>query len=89
MESKWGAGATSPSDDPVIHALHRFTYGPTKALVSDVKKIGLDTWFENQLNYSAIPDTEVDAFVSSKEIFKVKTNILVTIWFLLMRQDNI
>ena len=69
MESKWGAGATSPSSDPIIHALHRFTYGPTKALVSDVKKIGLDTWFENQLNYSAIPDAEVDAFVSSKEIF--------------------
>ena len=69
MESRWGVGATSPSDDPVIHALHRFTYGPTKALVSEVKKNGLDAWFESQLNYLSIPDTEVDEFVASKEIF--------------------
>ena len=69
MESKWGAGATSPSDDPTIHALHRFTYGPTKALVTEVKKVGLDSWFESQLNHSSIPDTEVEAYISGKEIF--------------------
>ena len=69
MESKWGAGATSPSDDPIIHALHRFTYGPTKALISEVKKTGLDAWFESQLNHLSIPDTAVDEFISSKEIF--------------------
>jgi uncharacterized protein (DUF1800 family) len=69
MESKWGAGATSPSNDPIIHALHRFTYGPTKALVAEVKKVGLDSWFESQLNYLSIPDTEVQAYISGKEIF--------------------
>jgi hypothetical protein len=69
VESKWGAGATSPSNDPVIHALHRFTYGPTKALVTDVRKTGLDYWFERQLDYLSIPDTKVAEFVSSKEIF--------------------
>jgi uncharacterized protein (DUF1800 family) len=69
VESKWGAGATSPSNDPVIHALHRFTYGPTKALVTEVRKTGLDSWLERQLDYLSIPDTEVAEFVSSKEIF--------------------
>jgi uncharacterized protein (DUF1800 family) len=80
VESKWGTGATSPSNDPVIHALHRFTYGPTKALVAEVKKIGLDTWFEKQLNHLSIPDTEVDAFVSSKEVFNYIHKDMNVLW---------
>ena len=48
MESRWSAGATSPSSDPIIHLLHRFTYGPTKELVAEVNKIGADAWFEKQ-----------------------------------------
>ena len=89
MESKWGAGATSPSDDAVIHALHRFTYGPTKALVSEVKKIGLDTWFENQLNYLSIPDTEVEAFISSKELFNLIHKDMYFLWPLAEAEGDI
>jgi len=57
MESRWSAGATSPSSDPVIHLLHRFTYGPTKELVAEVNKIGADAWFEKQLNHLSISQT--------------------------------
>lgn len=69
MESKWGAGATSPSNDPIIHLLHRFTYGPTKDLVSEVTKVGADVWFEKQLNHLSISDSEVDAYIAKQDIF--------------------
>ena len=69
MESRWSAGATSPSSDPIIHLLHRFTYGPTKELVSEVTKIGADAWFEKQLDHLSISDSEVDAFLAKQEIF--------------------
>ena len=61
MQSTWASGATAPSKDPIIHALQRFTYGPTEKLVNEVKKIGLDTWLEQQLDYLSISDSEVDA----------------------------
>lgn len=69
MESRWSAGATSPSSDPIIHLLHRFTYGPTKELVAEVTKIGADAWFEKQLDHLSISDSEVDAYLEKWEIF--------------------
>ena len=69
MQSTWASGATAPSKDPIIHALQRFTYGPTEKLVNEVKKIGLDTWFEQQLDYLSISDSEVDAFLTKWEMF--------------------
>lgn len=89
MESKWGEGATSPSNDPIIHALHRFTYGPTQTLVTEVKRIGIDTWFENQLNYLSIPDTKVDAFISSKEIFNYIHKDMNFLWPLAESEGDI
>jgi len=69
MESSWGPGATAPSTDPIIHLLHRFTYGPTKELVSEVTKIGADAWFEKQLDHLSISDTEVDSYISKWDTF--------------------
>ena len=69
MESRWSAGATSPSSDPIIHLLRRFTYGPTKELVLEVTKIGADAWIEKQLDHLSISDSEVDAFLAKQEIF--------------------
>ena len=65
MESSWGSGATSPSTDPIIHLLHRFTYGPTKDLVSGVTKIGADAWFEKQLDHGALADTNNKRYLAS------------------------
>ncbi len=69
MESTWLAGATAPSRDPVIHALKRFTYGPTPELVDEVRRIGVDAWFENQLNYSSVPDQKLDEFLAKWKMF--------------------
>ena len=64
MESSWNSGATAPSTDPIIHLLHRFTYGPTKKLVAEVNKLGADTWFEKQLDHLAISDTSISQIPS-------------------------
>ena len=64
MESSWGAGTTSPSNDPIVHLLHRFTYGPTKDLVAEVNKVGADVWFEKQLDHLALPDTKVETYLA-------------------------
>lgn len=82
MQSKWEVGATAPSTDPIVHLLQRFTYGPTEQLVSDVRKIGLDNWFENQLEYSSISDSELDAFLSKWEMFDYVHKDLNFLWAL-------
>lgn len=69
MESSWAPGATAPSTDPIIHLLHRFTYGPTRELVSEVRKIGADTWFEKQLEHLSISDMEVDTYLAKWDAF--------------------
>ena len=68
MESVWGLGATAPSKDPIVHLLRRFTYGPTKDLVSEVSKIGADAWFEKQLDHLKISDTEVNFLLKQGKI---------------------
>jgi hypothetical protein len=52
MKSTWVDGATPPSRDLVTHVLQRFTYGPTQQLLTDVRKTGVDNWFEKQLRPS-------------------------------------
>ena len=69
MDSRWALGATSPSTDPIIHLLHRFTYGPTKELISEVSSLGADTWFEQQLDHLSISDIEVDTYLAKWDIF--------------------
>jgi len=71
MESIWGSGATSPSRDPIIHLLHRFTYGPTKDLVLQVNKIGADEWFDRQLDHLSIRNTKVESYLTKWDIFNI------------------
>ena len=59
MKSTWVEGATPPSKDLVAHILQRFTYGPTQQLLTDVRKLGVDNWFEKQLDQLSISNSEV------------------------------
>lgn len=45
----------------VIHALNRFTFGPTPGEVAAVEKMGLRQWFDEQLNPASIDDSALDA----------------------------
>lgn len=69
MQSTWTSGATPPSRDPVVHLLQRFTYGPTQQLVAEVRSVGIDAWFEGQLDHLSIADSEVDDFISKWDMF--------------------
>ena len=45
----------------VLHALNRLTFGPRPGDVAAVQTMGLNKWFEQQLNPAAIPDTTLEA----------------------------
>jgi len=45
----------------VLHALNRFTFGPRPGDVAAVEAMGLQRWFELQLNLSRIDDSALDA----------------------------
>ena len=60
-------GATLPNlvgTDPVWHLLRRATFGPTPALVAEVKTIGTDAWLNQQLNPASIDDSVCDAYLT-------------------------
>jgi uncharacterized protein (DUF1800 family) len=48
-------------DDRVLHALNRLTFGPRPGDVAAVRAMGLDKWFEAQLNPSQIDDSVLEA----------------------------
>ncbi|RSL14551.1 uncharacterized protein (DUF1800 family) [Edaphobacter aggregans] len=47
-------------DERVLHALNRFTFGPRPGDVAAVRAMGLQEWFERQLNPSSIDDTALE-----------------------------
>src|SRR5277367_2188027 len=47
-------------EERAIQMLSRFTFGPRPGDVEAVTKIGLDAWFEQQLNPGSIPDPVLD-----------------------------
>ncbi len=59
-------GSASPSSPGlqgtarVVHALNRFTFGPKPGDLAAVEAIGLDRWFEQQLNPTHIDDSDLD-----------------------------
>ncbi len=45
----------------VLHALNRLTFGPRPGDVAAVEAMGLNTWFEMQLNPAKIDDSALEA----------------------------
>jgi hypothetical protein len=45
----------------VLHALNRLTFGPTPGQIAAVQKMGLEQWFERQLNPGSIDDSALTA----------------------------
>ncbi|MGH9740464.1 MAG: DUF1800 domain-containing protein [Candidatus Acidiferrales bacterium] len=48
-------------DQAIVHALNRLGYGPTPGEVEHVKKIGLETWIDQQLHPETLDDSALDA----------------------------
>ncbi|MGH9274499.1 MAG: DUF1800 domain-containing protein, partial [Acidimicrobiales bacterium] len=47
-------------DALVLHIAKRATFGPTLALLDEIRTLGVDPWLERQLAPAAIPDAAVD-----------------------------
>ena len=48
-------------EERVLHALNRMTFGPRPGDVAAVEKMGVNKWFELQLNPGRIDDSALDA----------------------------
>ena len=48
-------------DQKVLHALNRFTFGPRPGDVEAVQAMGLQRWFDRQLNPASIDDSALEA----------------------------
>jgi hypothetical protein len=55
------APAQIQGDERDLHALNRLTFGPRPGDLAAVKAMGLDAWFEQQLNPASIDDSALDA----------------------------
>jgi uncharacterized protein (DUF1800 family) len=53
------------SSDPALHLLRRATFGPTPAMVEDVRTGGIDAWLAEQLDPDGIPDEAADLLWSA------------------------
>lgn len=53
------------SDDPVLHLLRRTTYGPTPALVAEVKALGTSAWLDQQLAPQSVDDSACERLVAA------------------------
>jgi uncharacterized protein (DUF1800 family) len=49
--------------DPALHLARRAAWGPTPALVAQIRKMGTTAWLERQLKPSGIPDTAMAAYL--------------------------
>ncbi|MGO4361890.1 DUF1800 family protein, partial [Terrabacter sp. RAF57] len=76
MATATAASATSPTvapsamvaatatTDPVLHLLRRATFGPTPALVAEVRTAGTTAWLDAQLApLTKVPDTAMDGIL--------------------------
>jgi hypothetical protein len=59
-------------DDRVLHALNRFTFGPRPGDVAAVQAMGLQEWFERQLNPASIDDMALDARLEAFPAMKLQ-----------------
>src|SRR3954451_12520156 len=49
--------------DPALQLARRAAWGPTPALVAQIRKLGTTAWLERQLKPSSIPDTAMAAYL--------------------------
>jgi uncharacterized protein (DUF1800 family) len=57
--------ATILALDPTLHLARRATWGPTPALVRQIRAMGAKAWLERQLKPASIPDVRLAAYLKS------------------------
>jgi uncharacterized protein (DUF1800 family) len=75
-----GAGVLTgrlTEQERILHALDRFTFGPRPGDVAEVRKVGLDTWFEDQLHPASIDDSALEARLNAFPAMRLSEEELV------------
>jgi uncharacterized protein (DUF1800 family) len=67
-------------DERVLHALNRFTFGPRPGDVAAVQTMGLQRWFEAQLNPAGIDDSALEARLDMFPAMRLKQQDLMAMY---------
>jgi uncharacterized protein (DUF1800 family) len=76
-KAKKNAAATMAQmddDKKVLHALNRFTFGARPGDIENVKAMGLDKWFEQQLHPEKIDDKDMEARLAPFRTLKMSAH---------------
>ena len=57
--------ATGDLAEQVVHVARRLSFGPTPALLSEIRSLGITAWIDQQLAWESIDDSAVDAMLAS------------------------
>src|SRR5438477_1401567 len=65
------------ADEAIFHALNRLAYGPRPGDIERIKRIGLSTWIDQQLNPNSIDDKAVQARLDDLPALRLSTAKLI------------
>src|SRR5438045_2272245 len=65
------------ADEAILHALNRLAYGPRPGDIERIKRIGLSTWIDQQLNPNSIDDKAVQARLDDLPTLRLSTAKLI------------
>jgi uncharacterized protein (DUF1800 family) len=68
------AGKALTEEQKVLHVLNRLTFGPRPGDVEKVKKIGIETFIQQQLDPASIDDSAAEARVKGLDVFGLTTS---------------
>ncbi|HEV2616613.1 MAG TPA: DUF1800 domain-containing protein [Candidatus Acidoferrales bacterium] len=64
-------------DEAILHALDRLAYGPRPGDVERIRKIGLENWIDQQLNYDSIDDSALESKLAEFKTLKMSSEQLL------------
>lgn len=61
------------ADEAILHALNRLAYGPRPGDVERIRKIGLEKWIQEQLNFTSGDDPDLEARLSQFKTLRMSS----------------
>ena len=74
------AGMKLEGDQKILQVLNRFTYGPRPGDLERVRAIGINAWFQQQLNPDSIDDSALDKRLESYPAMQMPLNKLMSLY---------
>lgn len=74
------SGARLTGDEKFLQVLNRFTYGPRPGDLEHIRSIGLNAWFQQQLNPSTIDDRALDERLADYPAMQLPLNRLMEMY---------